>query len=274
MILKDRYTNFWVFSPKLETMWHGSCQTGHYPFAKDLDGDGRDELFVGYSLFDADGTKRWSLDSKIKDHADGIAVVDLHPESPTEPKVLCAASDEGLLIADLKGNILKHDHIGHVQNITVANLRDDMPGLEFVTMNYWGNQGITNFFNAECENYLEFEPCNHGSPILPLNWSGGSEEFFVVSPNVEHGGVFDGRGRRVMKFPADGHPDMCYMVLDVTGDARDELIVWDPFELWVYTQSDSPKEGRVYQPIRTPLHNLSNYQSSVSLPGWSTDEKK
>lgn len=273
LVLKDRYTNFWVMSPKLETIWHGNCQTGHYPFAKDVNGDGRDELFVGYSLFESDGTKRWSLDSKVKDHADGVAVVDLHPESPTEPKVIVAASDEGMFVADLKGNILKHYHVGHVQNLTVANLRDDLPGLEIVTMNYWGNQGITRFYDAECENYHEFEPCNHGSPILPLNWSGGSEEFFVVSPNVEHGGVYDGHGRRVMKFPADGHPDMCYMVLDVTGDARDELIVWDPFELWVYTQSDSPRKDRIYKPTRTPLHNLSNYQSSVSLPGWSTDAK-
>ena len=275
LILKDRYTNFWVFSPKLETMWHGSCQTGHYPFAKDLDGDGRDELFVGYSLFDCgrDETLVARFESQRSRRRDCRRRLASRIAIGT-PIVLCAASDEGLFIADLKGNILKHYHVGHVQNITVANLRDDLPGLEFVTMNYWGNQGITNFYNAECENYLEIEPCNHGSPILPLNWSGGSEEFFVVSPNVEQGGVFDGRGRRVMKFPADGHPDMCYMVLDVTGDVRDELIVWDPFELWVYTQSDSPKDGRVYKPTRTPLHNLSNYQSSVSLPGWSTDERK
>lgn len=274
LVLKDRYTNFWVMSPKLETIWHGTCQTGHYPFVKDLDGDGRDELFVGYSLFEPDGSKRWSLDTKVKDHADAVAVVDLHPEAPTEPKVLVAASDEGFFVADLKGDIQKHYHVGHVQNLTVANLRDDLPGLEVVTMNYWGNQGITRLYNAEIDNYHEFEPCNHGSPILPVNWSGGSEEFFVVSANVEHGGFFDGHGRRVMKFPADGHPDMCYMVLDVTGDARDELIVWDPFELWVYTQSDSPRTDRVYKPTRTPLHNLSNYQSSVSLPGWSTDVKK
>lgn len=269
LILKDRYTSFWAIDSKLETLWHGSCQTGHYPYAKDIDGDGRDELFVGYSLFNADGAKQWSLDSKVKDHADAIAVVDLHPEAPTEPKVLCVASDEGFYIADLKGNIQKRHRVGHTQNLTVANLRDDLPGLEIVTMNYWGNQGITDLYNAEGELYLEWEPCNHGSPILPLNWTGGSEEFFVVSANVDHGGAFDGHGRRVLKFPADGHPDMCYMVLDVTGDSRDELIVWDPFELWVYTQSDSPRSDRLYKPKRNPTWNFSNYQAAVSLPGWA-----
>lgn len=269
LILKDRYTNFWAITPKLETLWHASCQTGHYPYAKDIDGDGIDELFVGYSLFDAKGTKLWSLDSSIKDHADAVAVVEMNPDAPTEPKVLCGASDEGFYIADLKGNIIRRHRVGHVQNVTVANLRDDLPGLEIVTMNYWGNQGITNLYDSTGEMYHEFEPCNHGSPILPLNWTGNSEEFYVVSANPELGGAFDGRGRRVLKFPADGHPDMCYMPLDVTGDARDELIVWDPFELWIYTQDGESPTGRTYRPKRNPLHNISNYGAMVSLPSWS-----
>ena len=158
--------------------------------------------------------------------------------------------------------------------MTVANFRDDLPGLEIVTINFWGNQGIVNLYDAKGENYLEFEPCNHGSPVLPLNWTGRSEEYFVLSANVDQGGVFDGRGRRVMKFPADGHPDMCFMTLDVTGDCRDEILVWDPLELWVYTQGDSPRPGRVYRPIRNPTYNFSNYQATVSLPGWSSGSSK
>ena len=59
------------------------------------------------------------------------------------------------------------------------------------------------------------------------------------------------------------------MVLDVTGDSRDELIVWDPFELWVYTQGDAPRVERPYQPKRNPTYNFSNYQATVSLPGWT-----
>mgnify|MGYP005643567865 CR=1 FL=1 len=58
-------------------------------------------------------------------------------------------------------------------------------------------------------------------------------------------------------------------VLDVTGDCRDEIVVWDPFELWVYTQHDSPRKGRLYKPARNPLYNYSNYQTTVSLPAWS-----
>jgi rhamnogalacturonan endolyase len=58
-------------------------------------------------------------------------------------------------------------------------------------------------------------------------------------------------------------------VLDLTGDRRDELVVWDPYELWIYAQSDGPKTGRRYKPRRNPQYNSSNYQATVSLPGWS-----
>lgn len=76
----------------------------------------------------------------------------------------------------------------------------------------------------------------------------------------------------VFLFPADGHPDMCVAVLDLTGDCRDEIVVWDPYEIWIYTQSNNPQSGRLYKPKRHPLYNASNYQTSVSLPGWSDDK--
>jgi rhamnogalacturonan endolyase len=88
----------------------------------------------------------------------------------------------------------------------------------------------------------------------------------VLSPNVEQGGLFDGWGRRAVVFPDDGHPDMCNAVLDLTGDARDEIVVWNPYEVWVYTQDDSPKAGKLYEPKRNPLYNYSNYQFTVSSP--------
>jgi hypothetical protein len=102
---------------------------------------------------------------------------------------------------------------------------------------------------------------------LPVNWIGDEEEFFVHNANPAYGGMFDGWGRPVVMFPDDGHPDMCYAVVDLTGDCRDEVVVWNQHEVWVYTQEDNPKDGRLYRPRRNPLHNYSNYQATVSLPG-------
>ena len=60
-------------------------------------------------------------------------------------------------------------------------------------------------------------------------------------------------------------------VVDLTGDARDEVVVWDPTQIWIYTQQDNPRGARLYCPRRNMLYNSSNYQASVSLPGWVDD---
>ena len=273
LVLKDRYNSLWVFNDKLELLWQAQCNTGHYPFAYDIDGDGKDELMMGYTLFSHTGEKMWSLDDTLKDHDDGVAVVKLLADPKAEPRVLMASSDEGMVFCDIRGKILQHHRFGHTQNPVVADFRPDLPGLEIITINFWGNQGIVHCYDAEGRLYHDFEPCQHGSMCLPVNWTGSPPEYWVLSANVEDGGFFDGWGRRVLRFPADGHPEMCYAVLDVTGDCRDEILVWDPYELWIYTQSDNPKPGRLYKPKRNPLFNYSNYQATVSLPGWSDDKR-
>ena len=55
ILVKDRYKSFWIFNNNLELLWHGKGQTGHFPYPFDVDGDGLDELLIGYSLWDHDG---------------------------------------------------------------------------------------------------------------------------------------------------------------------------------------------------------------------------
>ena len=267
VVLKDRYLSVWTYNDRLEPLWHAQCNTGHYPFAYDVDGDGKDELALGYTLFDHDGRVLWSHDNVLKDHADGVAIVKLKPAA-AEPTWICAGSDEGFFLSDVRGNIVKHHYVGHVQNPSTADFRPDLPGLETVAVNFWSNQGIVHFFDAAGEMYFEFEPSQHGSMCLPVNWTGRPGELWMLSAAVDEG-MYDGWGRRAVVFPADGHPDLCYAVLDVTGDCRDEIVVWDPCEVWIYTQSDNPLEGRLYKPVRNPQYNNSNYQATVSVPGWS-----
>ncbi|HUA58118.1 MAG TPA: hypothetical protein VML19_05145, partial [Verrucomicrobiae bacterium] len=74
--------------------------------------------------------------------------------------------------------------------------------------------------------------------------------------------------RRAVMFPDDGHPDLAAAVLNLTGDQRDEIVLWDEKRVWIYTQ-DRPFSGaRIYAPIRNPDYNDSNYRTAVSLPNW------
>jgi len=268
ILVKDRYKNFWVFNNHLELLWKGEGQTGHFPFPFDSDGDGRDEILIGYSLWDHTGKKLWSRDTELKDHADGLAMGNFSGDPKADPKVYASGSDEGFLVFDHKGNILKHVRVGHAQSPSVGKYRPDLPGLQYLTINFWRNPGIVSLFDHEGNLLAQEEPIHTGSPMLPVNWRGDGQEFAVLSGNVREGGMIDGHLRRVVMFPEDGHPDLAYDIADIIGDSRDEVILWDQERVWIYTQ-DRPFAGKkIYKPVRNPHYNASNYLTMVSLPGW------
>src|SRR5690606_1128060 len=141
---------------------------------------------------------------------------------------------------------------------------------QLMTINFWRNPGIVSIFDADGNLLKQAEPVHHASPMLPVNWRGDGQEFAMLSANVKEGGLIDGEIRRVVMFPDDGHPDLTYHVADLTGDPRDEIIVWDTKSVWIYTQ-DRPFTGkRIYAPVRNPDFNESNYRTTVSLPGWKS----
>ncbi len=271
LIIKDRYWNVWAYNEHLELLWTQQCNTGHYPYAYDVDGDGRDELAIGYSLIDDDGSFIWNREDEIGDHADAVMITSMNHPADSALKIIYGASDWGAMFLDTAGNVLVHHPVGHVQNPAIANFRSDLPGLEMVSVNFWGNQGIIHFYDALGNIYHSFEPGPYGSMCFPVNWKGDGEEYFLLNTNPGDGGMFNGNGQLSVPFPDDGHPDMCNAVIDLTGDARDEIITWDQDEIWVYTQAGEQRKGRVYQPVRNPLYNYSNYQFTVSDPGWNDD---
>jgi hypothetical protein len=268
LLLKDRYAHFWVFNNRLELLWQGEEQTGHYPYPIDVNQDGRDEVAIGYSLWTHDGQRLWSQGAALKDHPDGVMIGNLSGDPQAAPRMYSSGSDEGFLIIDLNGRILKQVRVGHNQSPAIGKFRPDLPGLQYMSVNYWRNPGIVTLFDWEGNILAQEEPIHTGSPMLPVNWRGDGQELVLLSGNVQEGGMIDGRLRRVVMFPDDGHPDLAANVLDLTGDQRDEVVLWDQNRVWIYTQ-DRPFPGqRIYAPRRNPDYNESNYRTNVSLPNW------
>ncbi|MFI5455698.1 MAG: hypothetical protein ACHRXM_09630 [Isosphaerales bacterium] len=269
LLVKDRYSNFWTFDSGLAQLWLGQGQTGHFPYPFDIDGDGRDEVAIGYALWDHRGHRIWSHDAELEDHADGVAVGNFSGDPRAEPRFYAWGSDEGFLMFDRRGTIMKHVRIGHAQTASVGKYLPDRTGLQLMCINFWKNPGIISLFDHDGNLLGQQEPIHSGSSMLPVNWRGDGQEFVLLSGNAHEGGMIDGKMRRVVMFPDDGHPDLAAYVADVTGDARDEVILWDQERVWIYTQ-DRPFPGkRVYSPTRNPGYNESNYRTVVSLPGWA-----
>jgi hypothetical protein len=266
MLVKDRYQHFWVFNNRLELLWQGEEQIGHFPYP--LDVNGRDQVAIGYSLWSHDGKRIWSQGTTLKDHADGVMIGNLSGDPKAPPRMYASGSDEGFLMFDADGKILKQVRVGHNQSPAVGKFRPDLAGLQYISVNFWKNPGIVTLFDWDGNMLAQEEPIHTGSPMLPVNWRGDGQEFVLLSGNPNEGGMIDGELRRVVMFPDDGHPDLAANVLDLTGDQRDEIVLWDQSRVWIYTQ-DRPFQGdRIYAPLRNPDYNESNYRTNVSLPNW------
>jgi len=274
IFVKDRYSNFWIYDRELRLLWSGSGQTGHYPYPFVPDGSGPDKLLLGYALWDQRGRQLWSQDKELRDHADGTVMGNFSGCAKAEPRAYFFGGDEGFLMMDCRGKILKHVRIGHAQSPSVARFRPELPGLQLMTVNFWRNPGIVTLFDHDGNILAQEEPIHSGSPLLPVNWRGDGQEFALLSGNPREGGLIDGHLRRVVMFPDDGHPDLAANALNLTGDARDEIVLWDQEEVWIYTQ-DRPFTGRrIYAPLRSPEYNESNYRTNVSLPRWMANPSR
>jgi rhamnogalacturonan endolyase len=270
IVLKDRYRHVWGFDSDLRLQWEGQGQTGHYPFPADVDGDGRQEFLIGYSLRERDGRVRWSHDAELRDHADALSIGNFTGVSSAAPRAYIDGSDEGFIVFEADGRLVNHLRLGHAQTQSVGRYRTDLPGLQILIATFWRNPGIVTLLDPDANILAQAEMIPGSSHLEPVNWRGDGQEFALLSGSVREGGMIDGRLRRVVMFPDDGHPDLASAVRDVTGDPRDEIILWDERRVWIYTQ-DRPFTGtRIYQPVRNPHFNDSNYRASISLPGWAT----
>ncbi|NOY42538.1 MAG: hypothetical protein GXP26_11970 [Planctomycetes bacterium] len=268
ILIKDRYRLFWVFDNQLNQKFTGQGMLGHFPYPFHDKETQRDKIMIGYSMWDHTGKQLWSRDEEFQDHADGVAYGNFSEDPNAPPYAYYSGSDEGFSLFDSRGIVRQHHRLGHTQTALVAKLRSDIEGLQYACINYWKNPGIITLLDYRGNILLQVEPIHVGSPFVPVNWRGDGTELILLSGNVREGGMLDGHLRRVVMFPDDGHPDLCATVQNLTGDARDEIVLWDKEQVWIYTQ-DRPHSGdRVYAPRRNPEYNDSNYRTTVSLPAW------
>jgi len=266
LIIKNRYNQIWAYDERLNPLWTHQHNTGHFMRAYDIDGDGHDEVMSGYTLMDHDGSIIWDHE-ELHDHADEIAIGRFDPDRD-DVQIAEVCGEAGFIIFDQKGDILFQDHIGHAQRLAVAKYRPELAVLQYYVVTFWGNAGIILLYDAKGQRLHSFEPTSTGNVLSPVNWTGDGQEYALLTGSVKHGGLIDGWGRRVVVFPDDGHPDLCAEALDLTGDPRDELVVWDADRIFIYTQDQPFRGERIYTPLRSPHCNFSNYRADQSLPSW------
>jgi len=268
MLLSDREHRLVALNEKGELLWEQYLTTGSQPMAYDMDRDGRHEVLMGYSVIDPDGELIYDVGAHIGDRCSGVSVYEMIDGEQETPCLVYAAGDWGLIYYDFDGQLLKQNILGHVSHLGIADMDIEVPGLELVTSNQWGSNGLAHVMDANGSVLTGFLPESGVFRCQMVNWKGDGEEFFITSADTISGGLYDGFGQRSVVFPADEHPVSYYLAVDLTGDARDEIILWNSQELWIYTQNDNPRMGNTYSPRRVPLYNYSMHQMTRSAPAW------
>ena len=118
-----------------------------------------------------------------------------------------------------------------------------MPGLQYVTTNFWKNPGMMSLFDADGNLLQQAEPIHTGSVTLPVNWQGDGQELVLLSGARAKEGWWTATSAGWSLFPDDGHPELAAAVLDLTGDPRDEVVLWDPDRVWIYTPGRPAARG-------------------------------
>ena len=267
ILIKDRYCRVYALDENLKLLWKYKSRknTGHCPLPVDINGDGRDELLVGYTMLSADGKELWTYPITV-DHTDEIVMGKFRGDG--KGYFACVSGTQGFFIGDFQGNIISRDLIGHAQRVSVANYCKDRSGFELAVVNFWGHQGVIYLYDAAGNELWEMENEMNGNILSPVNWDGSGTEMILINADAKKGGLMDGNGVRTVAFPEDGHPALCCEAIDLVGDERDDLIVWDYHQMYIYTQEDSPRP-QTYHPVKFPIYNASNYRGEYAYPNES-----
>lgn len=264
ILIKDRYCRVYALDENLNLLWkfQSDKNTGHCPLPVDINGDGRDEVLVGYNMLSADGKKLWTYPITA-DHTDEIVAGKFKGDG--KGYFACVSGTQGFFIGDFSGNIVARDLIGHAQRVSVANYCKAREGFEIAVTNFWGHQGVIYLYDSDGNEIWEMENEMNGNLVTPVNWDGNGVEMILTNADSKKGGLLTGEGIRGVEFPEDGHPTLCCEAIDLYGDEREELVCWDYKSMYIYTQEDNP-QPQVYHPVKFPSYNASNYRGEYAYP--------
>ena len=130
-----------------------------------------------------------------------------------------------------------------------------------------GEHNIIVVHAADGRKLGEYQPHYIGSTLATVDWAGDGTALLLLSGDEKLGGMIDGWGRQVVRFTDPGKPVLACDAIDLTGDSRDEVLLWDRDQLWIYTQDNNvPAPEKIVPQYKMPIYSRSNYQMYVSIP--------
>lgn len=263
----------------LETIWQIASEPkamGHLPTVGDVDGDGRDEVILGTTLVDDDGTVLWQKEAR--NHADCTAI--FQPTAKPDKAVLISICNTGpaFCVAASGETIWEKttEEVSHGQGIWAGNFLEEEPGPEVIILKsgHWGDfltvRGSDGSPLATFQHRRELK----GYPDFPcvVNWkSRDVQSLWIPIDRL----LVDGYGNVVAELgeheervkerlqwgTTKSHVATQAFAVDLCGDEREELMLYQPYNgeaIMIFTQPDSDGREKPYVPQEN-VYSIRSY---------------
>jgi outer membrane protein assembly factor BamB len=238
-VVKDRYWTMWGISHTGDTMWRWEGSPGHYPAVADVDGDGRDEVFVGYALVDHDGKPLFQKDWGDS-HQDAAYIARLQ-----DGTWRLLFGNHGVHCLAVDGTEIWHHPLREAQHVVAGRYRlDSSLQVAVIDRGYprtaEGCPATLYLFDVETGREVWHRKQPKGGWIaacLDIRWTGLEDQKEIMVYERGAGqpvAIYDGCGNILdeMDVPPsicsmyNGNPGIhiCYRA-DVCGDSRQEVIL-------------------------------------------------
>jgi len=208
--LGDGGRNLWAYDQNLNSLWHATTHEapyGHHAALRflDINGDGRDELLAGGTMFDCEGGILWEHDREPEmariagaHHYDAVALGNFTGDESVDPVAFLLGGSAGVYVVDaLTGETRMAHRTGHAQGVTFGKVRSDLPGEQVLAAMRWGNMGILTLFSGSGDRLWTIQPDYIGQGATPVSWGEREEQLIWTNTSARAQALYDGHGRRV-----------------------------------------------------------------------------
>ncbi|HUT32310.1 MAG TPA: hypothetical protein VNE39_02415 [Planctomycetota bacterium] len=262
LVAKDRYWNLWGVSFEGKVLWHWKGSTGHFPAVADLDDDGKDEVYVGYTLIDHDGKvlfDRHPAGGNPNPHSDANWILRL-PDGSWR----LAFGNTGVHLLTPDGKELWRANLPEAQHVVAGPFRGDSPAqLAAVERGERTPAGVgtLHLFDLDGKRLWKkvLPPGSWAIAIEEIDWSGAGQPREILAYGFrsvrEYAAVYDGAGNVVdtlaVPFKAPGvkvsGKEACYSLrANVWGDSRHEVILYGAAGICIYANARPLAEPTLY----------------------------
>lgn len=228
---------------------------GHYVYARDLTGDGRDEVVVSGLILDADGNEilnRFDFFFRNQEHMDSIRFADLTENGRLE--IVAPSSDTGVTVFDSRtGDLIWQHTAEHAQQAETGTFLDGVEGLQVAVgaRTYNPLASYVWWFTADGQLLKKWppNPLNGNPMFVKGDWYGdGTESLFWYKFRLNR----EGKGALYFKEPV-------YHMFDFTGDGAEEVITLQGSTLRVYGYKHADPDGEAKRSVDYLKDSVANH---------------